>query len=109
MKRWFPLGLTLFLGLWIAGSLRVPSDKPGSFAVNEFGRLPIVANGRVQPLDSFARNSLLQLREKQRANLEPWKSRGTRTRRCSAAHNGSGHDHEAGGRGYVPSHPNRQS
>jgi ABC-type transport system involved in cytochrome c biogenesis permease subunit len=74
MKRWFPLGLTLFLGLWIAGSLRVPSDKSGAFAVNEFGRLPVVANGRVQPLDSFARNSLLQLREKQRANLEPWKS-----------------------------------
>jgi ABC-type transport system involved in cytochrome c biogenesis permease subunit len=74
MKRWFPLGLTLFFGLWIAGALRVPSDKPGTFATNEFGRLPVVASGRVQPFDSFARNSLLQLREKQMANLEPWKS-----------------------------------
>jgi ABC-type transport system involved in cytochrome c biogenesis permease subunit len=73
MKRWFPLALTLVLALWIAGSVRVPSDKPGTFAANEFGQLPIVANGRVQPLDTFARNSLLQLREKQKANLEPWK------------------------------------
>ncbi|MEI9960250.1 MAG: hypothetical protein WDM76_03690 [Limisphaerales bacterium] len=34
---------------------------------------PIVFNGRVQPMDSLARNSLLQLREKQTLNLEPWK------------------------------------
>lgn len=74
MKRWFPLAFTIFLALWVAGSVRVPKDKPGKFAVNEFGRLPIVGNGRVQPLDTFARNSLLQLREKQKANLEPWKS-----------------------------------
>jgi ABC-type transport system involved in cytochrome c biogenesis permease subunit len=59
--------------MWILGALRVPKDKPGSFAINEFGRLPVVANGRFQPLDSLARNSLLQLREKQRLNLEPWK------------------------------------
>jgi ABC-type transport system involved in cytochrome c biogenesis permease subunit len=74
MKRWFPLGLTLILALWVAGSIRVPSTKPDGFAVNEFGRLPIVSNGRFQPMDSFARNSLLQLREKQEANLEPWKA-----------------------------------
>lgn len=74
MKRWFPLAFTILLGLWVAGSIRVPKDKSGAFAVNEFGRLPVVANGRVQPLDTFARNSLLQLREKQKANLEPWKS-----------------------------------
>ena len=40
----------------------------------EFGRLPVVYNGRMQPLDSVARNTLLQLREKQSANLEPWKA-----------------------------------
>ena len=66
MKRWFPLVFTLIIGIWIAASLRVPADKPGTFAGNEFGRLPVVANGRGQPLDSFARNSLLQLREKQK-------------------------------------------
>jgi ABC-type transport system involved in cytochrome c biogenesis permease subunit len=51
-----------------------PKDKPETFAVQEFGRLPVLTNGRIQPIDSLARNSLLQLREKQTANLEPWKS-----------------------------------
>lgn len=37
-----------------------------------FGSLPITANGRVQPLDSYARNSLLQLREKTSAHTAPW-------------------------------------
>src|SRR5436853_1581672 len=30
--------------------------------------------GRVQPIDSLARNSLLQIREKAAANFEPWKN-----------------------------------
>ncbi|HEV2392120.1 MAG TPA: cytochrome c biogenesis protein CcsA [Verrucomicrobiae bacterium] len=36
--------------------------KDGEFHVREFGRLPVLLNGRVQPLDSVARNSLLQIR-----------------------------------------------
>ena len=36
--------------------------KDGQFAVSEFGRLPVLLNGRIQPLDSVARNSLLQIR-----------------------------------------------
>jgi cytochrome c-type biogenesis protein CcsB len=36
--------------------------KDGEFHLREFGRLPVLANGRIQPFDSFARNSLLQLR-----------------------------------------------
>jgi ABC-type transport system involved in cytochrome c biogenesis permease subunit len=33
----------------------------------------VTANGRIVPLDSLARNSLLAIREKQTLNLEPWK------------------------------------
>src|SRR5215213_8549011 len=84
MKRWFPFLITAFFVAWIVGSWRVPKDKPGVFAANEFGRLPVVANGRFQPLDSLARNSLLQLREKQRLNLEPWKSWWERPKMISA-------------------------
>ena len=73
MKRWIPLIITLVFAAWIAGGLRVPADKPGALAVQQFGRLPVMSNGRFQPLDSLARNALLQLREKQTANLEPWK------------------------------------
>jgi ABC-type transport system involved in cytochrome c biogenesis permease subunit len=67
MKKWFPIIITVIFAGWIAGSIRVPKDKEGTFALQEFGRLPVVASGRFQPLDSLARNSLLQLREKQTA------------------------------------------
>jgi len=36
--------------------------KDGEFHVRDFGRLPVLLNGRIQPLDSIARNSLLQIR-----------------------------------------------
>lgn len=36
--------------------------KDGEFHVRDFGRLPALLSGRVQPLDSVARNSLLQIR-----------------------------------------------
>src|SRR5258708_25982794 len=72
-KRWIPLLIILIFAGWIVGGLYMPPDKAGTLAVSEFGRLPIMSNGRFQPLDSLARNSLLQLREKQTANLEPWK------------------------------------
>jgi ABC-type transport system involved in cytochrome c biogenesis permease subunit len=70
-QKWFPAALMLIMALWFFGQLQAPPDQ--DFAFSEFGRLPIVYNGRVQPMDSLARNSLLQLREKQTLNLEPWK------------------------------------
>src|SRR5262244_3261305 len=36
--------------------------KDGEFHVREFARLPVLLNGRIQPFDSVARNSLLQIR-----------------------------------------------
>jgi ABC-type transport system involved in cytochrome c biogenesis permease subunit len=71
MKKWLPLILTVIMACWFVGTLRTPKDA--DFAYTEFGRIPVVFNGRVQPMDSLARNTLLQLREKQTANLEPWK------------------------------------
>src|SRR3954469_19936469 len=71
MKKWWPWIIVAVFAAWLLGSLRVPKDKEWAFGA--FGRLPVVSNGRVQPFDSLARNSLLQLREKQTANLEPWK------------------------------------
>ncbi|RYD70561.1 MAG: hypothetical protein EOP84_26475, partial [Verrucomicrobiaceae bacterium] len=67
MKKWLPHIILGIFVLWTLSALRPPRDKAGDFAVNEFGRLPVVFNGRFQPLDSLARNSLLQLREKQTA------------------------------------------
>ncbi len=36
--------------------------KDGELHTREFGRLPVLMNGRIQPFDSVARNSLLQIR-----------------------------------------------
>ena len=70
-QKWFPPFLMFVMALWFFGKLQPPRDK--DFAFTQFGELPVTANGRVQPLDSLARNALLQLREKQTLNLEPWK------------------------------------
>ncbi len=71
MKKWLPIIVTLVMAGWFISTLQPAPDK--TFAFSQFGKLPILSNGRVQPMDSLARNSLLQIRGKQEANLEPWK------------------------------------
>jgi len=71
MKKWLPLIITLVFVGWLIGKVPVPKDE--GFAIQEFARLPILNGGRHQPIDSLARNALLQLRGKQTANYEPWK------------------------------------
>jgi len=70
-QKWFPPLLMFAMALWFFGDLQPPKDK--DFAFTEFGRLPITANGRIVPMDSLARNSLLAIRAKQTLNAEPWK------------------------------------
>jgi ABC-type transport system involved in cytochrome c biogenesis permease subunit len=72
LQKWFPPFLMLVMALWFFGNLRAPKDQ--TFAFHEFGQLPLISNGRIVPLDSLARNSLLEIREKQTLNAEPWKS-----------------------------------
>lgn len=74
MKRWLPLIIAGLAAAWAFSAWRTPSGRTErDAAIAEFGRLPIVYSGRVQPFDSLARNSLLQIRGKQTANYEPWK------------------------------------
>jgi ABC-type transport system involved in cytochrome c biogenesis permease subunit len=70
-QKWLPSALMFIMALWFFGNLQSPKDK--DFAYAEFGKLPITSNGRIVPLDSLARNSLLAIREKQIVNTEPWK------------------------------------
>src|SRR5712671_622278 len=58
MKTLLKIMPCCFLALFAAEIIAVLVPKPGS----EFGRLPVLLNGRVQPFDSVARNSLLQIR-----------------------------------------------
>ncbi|PYI84304.1 MAG: cytochrome C biogenesis protein, partial [Verrucomicrobia bacterium] len=69
MKKWLPWMITAVLGAWVVSSLRQPAEKD-AFHIREFGKLPVLLNGRMQPLDSVARNSLLQLRGRQTVLLD---------------------------------------
>ena len=83
MKKWIPILLTVVMAAWFFGKLQPPPDK--DFAFTEFGKLPVTANGRVVPLDSLARNSLLEIREKQTINTEPWKGWNEKPKILSAS------------------------
>jgi hypothetical protein len=54
---WFFLAL---FGIEIVAVMMPKKD--GEYHVAEFGRLPVLLNGRIQPMDSVGRNSLLQIR-----------------------------------------------
>lgn len=82
MKKWLPIIIAGVMAVWFISTLRPVPDK--TFAYSQFGKLPVLSNGRIQPMDSLARNSLLQIREKQEANLEPWKSHMAHPRIISA-------------------------
>ena len=63
MKSMLKLIPWLFVALFATEVIVVLlPKKDGQFHVREFGRLPVLLNGRIQPFDSVARNSLLQLR-----------------------------------------------
>ncbi len=71
MKKWLPWILVLVMAGWILSTLR-PKAAVG-FRTSEFGELPVLMNGRFQPFDSVARNSLLQIRQRQNV---VWKEDG---------------------------------
>src|SRR5215472_3483287 len=54
---WFCL---VFFGADIVAVMAPKKD--GEYHVREFGSLPVLLNGRIQPFDSVARNTLLQIR-----------------------------------------------
>ncbi|NWJ42533.1 MAG: cytochrome c biogenesis protein CcsA [Geothrix sp.] len=53
------------LALLIALVVALPTGKARGFDVGGFGNLPILEGGRVKPLDSLARNSLLVIHSRQ--------------------------------------------
>ena len=63
MKKWIPWIAVLVMAGWVISTL-----SPGhqsAYRIREFGKLPVLLNGRVQPFDSMARNALLQIRGRQ--------------------------------------------
>jgi len=69
MKKWLPWITVAAPWVIVAGFVcyalsDVFPPKESGFAWQSFGRIPVLANGRFQPLNSLARNALLQLRGK---------------------------------------------
>lgn len=65
MKRHFFTLAVVALVAVIALTLR-PARNPGEYDINGFGRLPTLVNGRLKPLDTVARTSLLMMQGRQR-------------------------------------------
>jgi ABC-type transport system involved in cytochrome c biogenesis permease subunit len=59
---WIALGLGVF---YLAMCMVPPADREGDFQYQEFGGLPVVERGRVKPLDSVARNTLMVISDRQ--------------------------------------------
>lgn len=71
MKKYIPHLIAAIFALWVASDWRTPNDRAQAIPANAFARLPVLSNGRIQPLDSLARNTLLQICEKQSVRTGP--------------------------------------
>ena len=69
MKKYFPLIVAAIALASLAATLRTP-NVGGDYDVNAFGRLPVLVNGRVKPLDTLARTSLLMMQGRQRVTTD---------------------------------------
>ena len=83
ITRWLPIIITLLGAIWYALQVRVPANT--DWAIAEFGRIPVIVDGRHMPMDTFARTSLMLIRKREEANLEPWKKISEHPKMVTAA------------------------
>ncbi len=65
LATWFPVGMALFAVMLFAYEARVPHAREGEMDLYQFGKLPLVYEGRVKPFDTLARNSLRAMSDRQ--------------------------------------------
>src|SRR5438445_4708748 len=73
MKRFVPLIVLIVIGGWIGGNWLPPKIARDDVDLAKFGKIPVLVGGRVKPLDTVARNSLLIIHGKQELRLEDGK------------------------------------
>jgi ABC-type transport system involved in cytochrome c biogenesis permease subunit len=76
MKRFFPSLVLVFAALWLASSWLPPKTAADDVDLAGFGKIPVLVGGRVKPLDTVARNSLLIIHGKQIVGLANGKQIG---------------------------------
>ena len=67
-SRWavlFPLAVVVLSGLWLVSKAYTPRPSVAEMDLSTFGRLPVMYEGRVKPLDTLARNSLRVISDRQ--------------------------------------------
>ncbi|PYK76785.1 MAG: cytochrome C biogenesis protein [Verrucomicrobia bacterium] len=70
MRRFFPAIVFVLAAFWIGASF-VPAKKShNDLDLAGFGKIPVLVGGRVKPLDTVARNSLLIIRTKEILRLD---------------------------------------
>ncbi len=69
MKKNLAWIVTAAFAAWVMASAQLPGPKEG-IDYSSFGKLPAILGGRVQPLDSIARNSLLVIQGKQTVTVD---------------------------------------
>ncbi len=75
MKTHLPWIILIGAALWVASGLRPQKSTSGIDHIR-FGQLPVLLEGRVQPLDSVAMNALLQIRGTRKIPLEGNSAKG---------------------------------
>ena len=71
LNRWLPWVMLILSATYILSGFKAPKVTDNStFDLNTFGRTPVLLGGRVKPLDTVARNTLLMLKSKQRLQVE---------------------------------------
>ena len=68
MKKHIPLIVLLVGAAWLVSTL-FPRKQVSEFDLAGFGRIPVLVNGRIKPMDTVARGTLLQLQGRQRVTL----------------------------------------
>ena len=74
MKRFLPWIIFGVAAVSIVAAWLPPKTAKDEFDFAKFGRIPVLVGGRVKPLDTVARNSLLIIHGKQELRLESGKS-----------------------------------
>jgi ABC-type transport system involved in cytochrome c biogenesis permease subunit len=70
MRRFLPWIILVGAAGWIAANWLPPKTAKDDFDLTRFGKIPVLVGGRVKPLDTAARNSLLIIHGKQELRLE---------------------------------------
>src|SRR5258708_3402764 len=70
MKRFLPWIIVIAMAGWIGGTWMPPKTATGDVDLAKLGKLPVLVGGRVKPLDTVGRNSLLIIHGKQELGLD---------------------------------------